>query len=161
MDLPGCWACLAGAWARHPLPSDPAMFVEPGLLSSNWVYFSIPGCKWSQLSVADLWEEATTRRPRRLSQSRMTAMGTLGWGHSKPGSVYYSTILGRCPSKRVWRDLDLGTTCFPNSSSPQLGRCYFQPFSKESVGWELGTKKKKWKVFLPCVRETFLIIIKP
>lgn len=57
MDLPGCWACLARAWARRPLPSDPAMFVEPGLLSSNWVYFSIPGCKWSQLSVADLWEE--------------------------------------------------------------------------------------------------------
>lgn len=37
-----------------PLPSDPTMFVEPVLLSSNRVYFSIPWRKWTQLSKADL-----------------------------------------------------------------------------------------------------------
>lgn len=47
-------ACLVPAWARCPLPSDPAMFVEPRLMSSNRVYFSIPGCKGLQLSVVDL-----------------------------------------------------------------------------------------------------------
>lgn len=49
----GLGACLASAWAT-PLPSDPTMFVEPALLSSNRVYFSIPWRKETQLSVADL-----------------------------------------------------------------------------------------------------------
>lgn len=34
----GAGACLASAWAE-PLPSDPTMFMEPVLLSSNRVYF--------------------------------------------------------------------------------------------------------------------------
>lgn len=60
-------ACLASAQAE-PLPSDPTMFMEPVLLSSNRVYFSLLGrCKWMQLSRADLQEEVTWYEVRRLT----------------------------------------------------------------------------------------------
>lgn len=63
----GLQACLASAWAE-PLPSDPTMFMEPVLLSSNRVYFSLLGrCKWMQLSRADLQEEVTSMSVRRLT----------------------------------------------------------------------------------------------
>lgn len=63
----GLRACLASAWAE-PLPSDPTMFVEPVLLSSNRVYFSLLGqCKWMQLSGADLQEEVTSMSVRKLA----------------------------------------------------------------------------------------------
>ena len=63
----GLQACLPSAWAE-PLPSDPTMFVEPVLLSSNWVYFPLLGrYKWMRLSRADLQEEVTSMRVRTLT----------------------------------------------------------------------------------------------
>lgn len=83
-----------------PCPEIPPCLWSLGFCLATGSFFPIPGCKWPQLSVADLWEEATTRRPRRLSQPGMTAMGTLGLGTRKPpGSMGYSTILGEAPQR--------------------------------------------------------------
>lgn len=141
----GLRVCLAGAWAE-PLPSDPTMFVEPVLLSSNRVYFSLLGWrKWTQLSVADLQEEVTSRSARRLPAQCLHLHAPVqgssgdsgGVAISKPNGAWSFSLQGDALQQKPQKAAQLVISpplpefryclarTFSIPLSPWLQRCYF------------------------------------